>query len=348
MINCIEQNLQTQNSVSNVSAAQSNRTESLVISPTQDPKLELDIQNYITSFTEDKLNKQDDILTTQQEIENQSELAPVTNREDSIEVVKDIIHQMLTKGMDSYILMQRYSIQPKSDFMKRKLINLQSEACESFGSENLNYLNLKKGYSKVEQEKQSLEARKKESVNNDDSIFNKENKFNQSVSTTSFLSDAKVHKSRIEIEKELLNSMKKDSLLNKKRERDNVSHDNPQEGFMNNAVRKVSGIQLEKERYIKEAQKLKEDQLKSKVGLFKSQVLKFDMTGEKEVVIEEENNNIKVSSVVAAVNNSSTIKNENSICEMCLVPLGKSNYKGFPKCSHFIHQVNKFLCRNAG
>jgi hypothetical protein len=236
------------------------------------------------------------------------------NQEDSNiqlpeEIVSDLVNNIIDDTIDKYTFFERY--QPnQNDYMKRKIETLQNEVIKSFGVENFNYMDLKKGYSKVELSKKSTKT--------DIITKNKENKENTS---SNFLSDAKVHKSRIELEKEIAkNKSTTDNLLKNKTERSE-----PSDGFMCNAIKKKSTIEIEKEKFIEQNKKFQEEQLKKKNSCIKSQVFKFDgMENERE---RQE----KVESVNEAT------------CEICSTTIGKTFAKVFPKCKHSYHNVYKIL-----
>jgi hypothetical protein len=287
-----------------------------VVQKPNNNNFDLAIRDYITNFTENSLNPPIEVIVKDDNSQVGPSIPKPTDPE-TLTLVSEVIEELLSKSYESYTLLQRYNTQPKPDYMKRKLTNMNSDIINSFGSENLNYLNLKKGYSKVEQEKKILESLKKDSVN-----IMKEHKENKQTGNE-FLSDAKVHKSKLEIEKEAL-LRTKETMLCKKREREEAPQSS--ESFMSNMVKRKSTIQIEKEKFIAEAKKQQEEVWKTKIGLVKSQVFKFDPED-----TEIKPNNVKVEKPVSA--------HETALCEMCSTVLGRSSHKNYPKCNHIMHQV---------
>lgn len=242
--------------------------------------------------------------------------------------------------------LKKYESEPVN-FMKKKLLSIQDEVFKAFGSENLE---IKKKYSKLELEK--IEAEKKKSFKS----CLKENSENLIPKHTanSFMSDVKLHKSKLELEREMIMQQKqKLELLKNKRQGNSLNECEDFSTMMDNSIRKKPTIQLEKEKFIEESKRKKEEMLKNRASLIplKEQIIKFDevpLNDNKENSLNSSNSNQNIGNTVNTVSISIPINPNsaisNSTCDICDLKIGKFSlnntnyYKQFPKCKHVVHQ----------
>lgn len=247
-----------------------------------------------------------------------------------------------------YLLKYDHTLNKEQSYMKRKLNSLQSEVISSFGQ---NSLELKKSYSRVEKEKIEL----KKIIDQEKIITSKENinlintKLEEIiVSSSSFMTEAKVYKSKLEQEKEA--SSKSKLFLGAKREKDlseatensSLSLKKHKDLFhedwstlMNNSVKKKSTLELEKEKFLEECKKKKEESLKNQNHLAKSNVYKF------EDFSDTKDSSSKINTSTLKKDESSYLNSilESKICSSCNGPI-EHNYKQLSqKCQHFMHTV---------
>lgn len=251
-----------------------------------------------------------------------------------------------------YLLKYDHTLNKEQSYMKRKLNSLQSEVISSFGQ---NSLELKKSYSRVEKEKIEL----KKNIDQEKIITSKENinlintKLEEIiVPSSSFMTDAKVYKSKLEQEKEA--SSKSKLFLGAKREKDlSEATDNSSlslkkhkdlfhedwSTLMSNSVKKKSTLELEKEKFLEECKKKKEESLKNQNHLAKSNVYKF------EDFSDTKDSSSKINTSTLKKDESSYLNSilESKICSSCNGPI-EHNYKQLSlKCQHFMHTVNSYL-----
>lgn len=247
-----------------------------------------------------------------------------------------------------YLLKYDHTLNKEQSYMKRKLNSLQSEVISSFGQ---NSLELKKSYSRVEKEK--IELKKiidQEKINTSKENINLINTKLEEiiVSSSSFMTDAKVYKSKLEQEKEA--SSKSKLFLGAKREKDlSEATDNSSlslkkhkdlfhedwSTLMNNSVKKKSTLELEKEKFLEECKKKKEESLKNQNHLAKSNVYKF------EDFSDTKDSSSKINTSTLNKDESSYLNSilESKICSSCNGPI-EHNYKQLSqKCQHFMHTV---------
>jgi hypothetical protein len=297
-----------------------------------------------------------DTVTIEQELSNLNNV--VLNEENlelptiPLEPKQQILQSQTIEDTDNkydYLLKYDYTINKEESYMKRKLNSLQSEVISSFGQ---NGLELKKSYSRLEKEKIELEKKKREE-DQGKIITSKENinlinttVANSNFPSSSFMTDAKVYKSRLEQEKE---ASKSKLFLGAKREK-NLSEALDNSSFslkkhkdlfhedwstlMSNSVKKKSTLELEKEKFLEECKKKKEELLKNQNQLAKSHVYKFEDFSD-----TKESSKLNTSSLK---NNESNYLNsilESKICTACNGPI-EHNYKQLSqKCQHFMHTV---------
>lgn len=247
-----------------------------------------------------------------------------------------------------YLLKYDHTLNKEQSYMKRKLNSLQSEVISSFGQ---NSLELKKSYSRVEKEKIEL----KKIIDQEKISTSKENinlintKLEEIiVSSSSFMTDAKVYKSKLEQEKEA--SSKSKLFLGAKREKDlSEATDNSSlslkkhkdlfhedwSTLMNNSVKKKSTLELEKEKFLEECKKKKEESLKNQNHLAKSNVYKF------EDFSDTKDSSSKINTSTLNKDETTYLNSilESKICSSCNGPI-EHNYKQLSqKCQHFMHTV---------
>lgn len=247
-----------------------------------------------------------------------------------------------------YLLKYDHTLNKEQSYMKRKLNSLQSEVISSFGQ---NSLELKKSYSRVEKEK--IELKKiidQEKINTSKENINLINTKLEEiiVSSSSFMTDAKVYKSKLEQEKEA--SSKSKLFLGAKREKDlSEATDNSSlslkkhkdlfhedwSTLMNNSVKKKSTLELEKEKFLEECKKKKEESLKNQNHLAKSNVYKF------EDFSDTKDSSSKINTSTLNKDETTYLNSilESKICSSCNGPI-EHNYKQLSqKCQHFMHTV---------
>jgi hypothetical protein len=261
--------------------------------------------------------------------------------------------------------------------MKRKLSSIKNEVLNSFGGNASNQLELKKTYSKIELEKMEIERKKKENKSTSTCINvttlpshndQNQNKTNIIDVNSSFMADAKIHKSTLEREIENFNKEKK--LIGMKRDNSDdsysfeiLSNKKPKTDFqsdwstlMSNSVKKKPLLEREKEIFLEECKRKKEEQLKTKSSssLVNSQVMIFDdfsiSTTSTSISMPNQINKSEEINVTIE-NNKPSISEQNAtkVCVSCEDNIS-NNYRSLSKkCKHYIHQVNYFLIyRNVG
>jgi hypothetical protein len=276
-------------------------------------------------------------------------------------IAPEIIKEIIEKALDSIFDVSRYefalkydpSLNPEEPFMKRKLTQIRNEILNSFGSSSLE---LKKSYSKLEQEKIELKNKiiLQENSKEDQLKNGKTNQQNPMINN--FMSDAKIHKTKLEKEKEYAlqvqkmigNKRKSDGEFQNMRYLDNKTtqcENSDWSSLMANSIKKKSRLEIEKEKFLEEAKIRKEQQLKNITTLSKSQVFKFDENiSDKKISenIQSEDNKLQ------PITSNATER----ICQVCKILIEpKANSKRISnKCEHFIHYVIiKFkIFRNVG
>jgi hypothetical protein len=266
------------------------------------------------------------------------------------EIIKEIIENSLNSIFDrsqyEYALKYDPSINPEEPYMKRKLSQIRNDVLNSFGSSNLE---LKKSYSKIELEKIELKKKLIQEQNAKEELVQKNYVVsNRNVSTSNdFMSDAKIHKSKLEHDKEYSVMMQKmignkrnssDEFINSNKKSDEA---NDWTSLMATSIKKKSRIEIEKEKFLEETKKRKEEQLKNITNLSKSQVFKFDenIIGKKDTEISKNYENNK--NILNIETDSGAVR----ICQVCKSVIeNKSNIKRIStKCEHYLHYVFIFL-----
>lgn len=261
--------------------------------------------------------------------ENENEIeSKLTNSEENSPNEEEISCELAMK--------YDYTLNADLPFMKRKLISLQEEAQASFGSSNLD---LKKKFSKLEIEKMEAEKRKRDAQQAE--ILDPSNKgkksFYQNMNDPStFLNDAKVHKSLVEKDKENFLQSKRnreeEENVEIQKKKSNVNFNEDWSTLMSGSIKKKSLVQREKELFIEECKKKTEELLKKKNSFVKSHVMKLDDFSEpkKEVNRSPE---VPIETEVT--------EQEKKYCVTCSGEIEKtSHFKQLSiKCKHLIHQV---------
>jgi hypothetical protein len=242
-------------------------------------------------------------IKSRQESPNKEFIGSIINR-----IIENATNINEVNGHPSLIM--RYD-PPSTDyipFMKRKISAIQKEVIDSFGGSSLN---LQKRFSRVEREKMIMKQNQNNNQNtpvtkdkdeNDINFINCKSNLN-AFTSNSFMNDVKIHKSRIEKDKEeakskqLMMANNNNILLGHKRKepfnsdinsfsyesnikkRRNAFNDFSEDWatVMSTSLKKKSQVQQEKEKYLDEVQKNKEVRLKSKNENLKNQVMKFDI-----------------------------------------------------------------------
>lgn len=283
------------------------------------------------------------------EVENTKTLS---NEEFKIKIASELTKEIIEKAHESifenskfeYALKYDPSINPDEPFMKRKLSQIRNDILNSFGSSSLE---LKKSYSKIEQEKIELKNKQNNEINSKEERQNKHNTCNLNNPPHDFMSDVKVHKSKLEKERDY--ALQVQDMIGKKRkshgEVDDIDKIDTKlsqsqnlddwNTLMANSIKKKSKLEIEKEKFLEETKKRKEQQLKNFTILSKSQVFKFDesITDKKTTEkIQIEENKLQQPELTPTVR----------ICQVCKISIEQNaNCKRISnKCDHFLHYVN--------
>lgn len=221
--------------------------------------------------------------------------------------------------------------------MNRKLRDIQNMVYCSFGNESLNPV---KKLSKLEKEKEFLKNQKESqeiviTISNEKKDKIKEN---NKVNNISLFDTLIKHKSKLEIEKELImkakneSSNEKNSFLNRK-----TRHCTPEQQFddlstvLSASIKRKSPLQMEKEKFLEESKKKKELEMKEKSKELKTSVFKLDCVElSDKVSVEKEMKGLDLNGIDNIVKE----------CYLCkeLVGFSKSN-KEYPLCKHSVHSV---------
>jgi hypothetical protein len=271
---------------------------------------------------------------------------------EEMKIASELIKEIIEKASESLFEISKFefalkydpSINPEEPYMKRKLSQIRNEILNSFGSSSLE---LKRTYSKIEQEKIELKNKLDSEVKSKDEQEKKHNTCNLNNSTYDFMSDAKRHKSKLEKERDY--ALQVQNMIGKKRKSNGEVEDinnidtklsqcqnlDDWNTLMGNSIKKKSKLEIEKEIFLEETKKRKEQQLKNITTLSKSQVFKFDesimdkKTTEK-IQIEESKLQQPVSTP------------KERFCQVCKISIEQNaNCKRISnKCEHYLHYVN--------
>lgn len=276
-----------------------------------------------------------------------AELPEISNETNiALEVTKEIIDKAVDLMYDiselEFSLKYDPTLNPEEPYMKRKLSQIRNDVLNTFGSTSLE---LTKRYSKLELEKIKIKNKlSSEEITKEDVRNMKNSKIihNQTIQSD-FMSDAKIHKSKIEQDKEKIQTM-----IGQKRKNNEEATIPCQSGdaenwtsLMANSLKKKSKIEIEKEKFLEETKKRKEEQLKNSTNLMKSQVFKFEgqITEKKLTGISKNDSKIR------SINETGSLVDK--ICQVCKESINiKSNCKKISaRCEHYLHYV-KYLLKN--
>lgn len=160
------------------------------------------------------------------------------------------------------------------------------------------------------------------------------------IKPTEFMNDAKVHKLKIEQDKE--KKINDEKMIGHKRksneeasEQSKIHIGDDWTNLMANSLKKKSKIETEKEKFLEETKKRKEEQLKNNINLCKSQVFKFDG----QMIEKKLHEPIKTENQINNKNNSISLVEKS--CQVCKEPVNtKSNSKRISnRCDHYLHYV---------
>jgi hypothetical protein len=319
---------------------------------------QIEIKNIHENFTSNQLTGISPIKEIFEKEDSKSndiiqELSLPQKEEDNDEIDLNQSNLELKKEIFEYY--DKYSCVRKEERLVNKKMNMLQEEVLN----NLGEFNFKKNYSRLEKEKIELERMRlceskehdKAFINESGENLNTGNKLSQADTLRNnfgtFMSDAKIHKSKLEQTKE---AAKENKLIGIKRENEisdqfnysvkkqKTSFEEDWSTLMSNSVKKKPQIQLDKEKFLEECKKRREESLKNKNILAKSHVMKFDIPGTES---EEINPEEKVLDLLPSLGHS-------KICVICEGPVEHNFKKLAVRCEHVAHMVLLYKFRNVG